>query len=54
MVTGILGEVDEWVEPLVSNSQLHSAYLNYIHPPQTLEKLNALTTFVSFIYTRSV
>ena len=31
----------------MSNSQLHSAYLNYIHPPRTLEKLKCLTKFVS-------
>lgn len=44
---GILGEVEDWVSPLVSNAPLQSAFLKYIQPSHTLEKLKALTTFVS-------
>ena len=45
--SGILGEVQEWVEPVVTNKPLRSAFLHYIQPPRTLEKLKALTAFVS-------
>ena len=45
--SGILGEVEDWVNPLLSNEQLRGAFLHYIHPPRTLEKLKALTAFVS-------
>ena len=45
--TGIFDEVEDWVNPLVSNVPLHKAYLDYTHPPRTLEKLKSLTTFVS-------
>lgn len=47
LAAGILGEVEGWVSPLVSNASLQSVFIKYIQPPSTLEKLKALTSFVS-------
>ena len=45
-VIGVLEEVKDWVSPIRANKKLYDAFLKYIKPPQTFERLNEISSYV--------
>ena len=44
---GVLAEIQKLLEPLLTEPDLHRAFLEFTKPPNTYQKLQKLTEYVS-------